>query len=194
MKSTTIGRLATTLLAVGITSVFSPAVLATDYKIDPAHSFIEFRIQHLGYSWLYGRFNTMSGEFSHDAAMVGNNTISVAIEPASVDTNHAERDKHIRSEDFLNIAKFAEASFKSTKYSGSADAGTLEGVLTMHGVSKPISIAVTKLGEGPDPWGGYRAGFIGKTTLDRKDFGIEYNLGPKSWTMEIDLGIEGIKK
>ncbi|MFQ5586527.1 MAG: YceI family protein [Thermodesulfobacteriota bacterium] len=169
-------------------------VSAAEYKIDPAHSFVEFRIKHLGYSWLYGRFNALSGEFSHDPAKPELSRISVAIDTYSVDSNHAERDKHLRSKDFLDIKKYPTATFKSTKYRGSAEEGVMEGVLTLHGVSKPIKIKVKKIGEGKDPWKGYRAGFIGTVTLTRRDFGIDYDLGPASETMEFDLGIEGIRK
>ena len=174
--------------------VFVSGAQATQYKIDASHSFVEFRIQHLGYSWLHGRFNTISGRFTHDPANPAANAIQVDIDPASVDTNHAERDKHLRNEDFLNVSKFPSASFKSTNFTGTADGGTLTGELTLHGVTKPISFKIAKMGEGKDPWGGYRAGFSAKTTLDRRDFGMQYNLGPKSWTMEIELGIEGIRE
>ena len=170
------------------------AAPGADYEIDTAHSFIEFRIQHLGYSWLYGRFNRISGEFSHDPADSSANRVSVSIDPASVDTNHAERDKHLRNPDFLDVKKYPSAGFESTKYTGDAESGTLEGMLTLHGVTKPISIDLRKIGEGKDPWGGYRAGFIGTVTLTRKDFGIGYNLGPASETMEFELSIEGIRK
>ncbi len=165
-----------------------------EYRIDPSHSFVEFRIQHLGYSWLYGRFNNISGTFSHDADAPQRNKISVEIDTASVDTNHAERDKHLRTMDFLNVQKFPKATFESTKYVGSVEEGVLHGMLTLHGVSKPIEISIKKLGEGKDPWGGYRAGFAGTVTLVRKDFGMAYDLGPKSEAMELELGIEGIRK
>lgn len=177
-----------------IVGLLSHVAVAADYEIDPAHSFVEFRIQHLGYSWLYGRFNDLSGDFSYDAEQPEASEISLEIDTASVDTNHAERDKHLRGEDFLNVEKYPTATFKTTKYSGDAEGGTLEGVLNLHGVEKPISIDIKKMGEGPDPWGGYRAGFIGTTTLARKDFGIDYDLGPASETMELELGIEGIRK
>jgi len=167
---------------------------AADYDIDTAHSFVEFRIKHLGYSWLYGRFNRFSGHFSYDADNPQASAISVSIDPASVDTNHAERDKHLRGTDFLDVTKYPDATFESTKYTGDAKSGTLEGMLTLHGVTRPISIQLEKLGEGSDPWGGYRAGFIGTTTLTRRDFGISYNLGPASESMELELGIEGIRK
>lgn len=182
------------LILVPATGFLSHVAVAADYEIDPAHSFVEFRIQHLGYSWLYGRFNDLSGDFSYDAEQPEASEINLEIDTASVDTNHAERDKHLRGEDFLDVEKYPKATFKTTQYNGDAEEGTLEGVLTLHGVEKPISIDIKKMGEGPDPWGGYRAGFIGTTTLARKDFGIDYDLGPASETMELELGIEGIRK
>lgn len=164
---------------------------AADYKIDPTHSFVEWRVQHLGFSWLYGRFNDISGTLKWDAAEPEAGAIRVDIDPASIDSNHAERDKHLRNEDFLDVSRFTEARFVSTGYEGDADGGTLRGELTMHGETRPIEIEVKRLGEGKDPWGGYRVGFVGTTTLDRRDFGIDYNLGPKGWTVELELGIEG---
>jgi polyisoprenoid-binding protein YceI len=171
-----------------------PLAQAADYAVDPAHSFVQWRIQHLGYSWLYGRFNTLSGEFSHDPDKPEASRITVQVDTASVDSNHAERDKHLRNDDFLDVGKFPKAVFKSTGYSGSAGEGTMTGELTLMGVTKPVSIKVTKLGEGKDPWGGHRAGFIGTLLLDRRDFGIDYELGPTSWTLEMELGIEGVRK
>lgn len=167
-----------------------PSAEAADYTIDPTHSFVEFRIQHLGYSWLYGRFNDIKGSFSHDDAKAAKSSFSVEIGTASVDSNHAERDKHLRSSDFLDVAKFPKAVFKSRTFDGSK----LVGALTLHGVTKEIVIDVKKVGEGKDPWGGYRAGFIGTTKLDRSDFGISYNLGPDGNVMDFDLSIEGIRK
>lgn len=192
-KETRRARLAGLVLCVALGSI-GTALPAADFAIDTAHSFVEFRIKHLGYSWLYGRFNRFSGHFSYDADNPHASAISVSIDTASVDTNHAERDKHLRGSDFLDVAKYPEATFESTKYSGDAQSGTLEGMLTLHGVTKPISIHLEKLGEGNDPWGGYRAGFVGTTTLTRRDFGISYNLGPASESMELELGIEGIRK
>lgn len=170
------------------------AATAAEYEIDPAHSFVEFRIQHLGFSWLYGRFNEMSGEFRHDPANPEASAIEVEIDTASIDTNHAERDKHLRSSDFLDVERYPKAVFRTTGYSGTAEQGTMTGELTLHGVTKPITLEVRKLGEGEDPWGGYRAGFVATTVLDRRDFGIDYDLGPAGWTMEMELGIEGVRR
>lgn len=177
-----------------LSAVLSLPLQAAEYEIDPSHSFVEFRIQHLGYSWLYGRFNSITGSFSHDPNAPQDNRISVEIDTASVDTNHAKRDTHLRNEDFLDVKKFPKATFESTKFIGSAEEGILRGTLTLHGVSKPIEIKVTKLGEGKDPWGGYRAGFVGTVKLVRRDFGMTYPLGSNSEDMELELGIEGIRK
>lgn len=170
---------------------------AADYVIDTkgAHASVNFAIQHLGYSWLTGRFNEFSGEFSYDAAKPEASKINVEINVASVDSNHAERDKHIRSKDFLNTDKHPTATFVSTGVkNASADKFDLEGNLTFNGVTKPITIAVSKVGEGKDPWGGYRAGFSGEITLKPSEFGLTYNLGPASETVKLWLNVEGIKK
>lgn len=186
------GTLAAAVFA--LSSAFSAVAPAADYQIDPAHSFVEFKIQHLGYSWMFGRFDKLAGGFSFDAAKPDASTIALDVDTTSVNTNHAERDKHLRSKDFLAVDNFAKASFKSSGYQGSADKGVLSGVLSLHGVDKPIEVAVTKVGEGKDPWGGYRAGFVGTYTMTRADFGLNYELGPASTTVELTFGIEGIKK
>lgn len=172
--------------------LFASQIYAADYKVDPAHSFVTFRLQHLGYSWTYGQFNAISGTFSYDSASPENSKISVQIDTATIDTNNAERDQAVR-ENWLDVAGFPKANFESTKYSGSGAEGVLEGTLILHGVSKPISIEVKKVGEGKDPWGNYRAGFIGTTIFTRADWGIPGNLGPKGEVMEFELGIEGIR-
>ena len=182
------------LFVVTLGSLWGALVLAAEYKVDPAHSFIEYRIKHLGYSWLYGRFNKLSGNFSHDRDKPEENSFAVEVDTATIDTRHAERDKHLRSKDFLDVKKYPKATFKSVRYSGNAEGGVLEGVLNLHGVIKTIKIEVKKVGEGKDPWGGYRAGFVGTTNLTLKDFGLTYDLGPASATMEFDLGIEGIRQ
>lgn len=194
MKRTLKARVASLFILVASIIGLPLVASAAEYKVDPKHSFVEFRIQHLGFSWLYGRFNAISGEFSYDPAVPGASELIVEIDTYSVDTNHAERDKHLRSEDFLDIKKYPTATFKSTKYTGSAEKGVMEGVLTLHGVSKTVRIDIKKLGEGADPWKGYRTGFVGTMTLRRKDFGMGYDLGPASDTMEFELGIEGIRK
>ncbi|VAW80510.1 Protein yceI precursor [hydrothermal vent metagenome] len=176
----------------------SPALApAADYILDvkDAHAFIQFRIQHLGYSWLHGRFNDFSGKFSYDEANPSAANVEVTIDTSSLDSNHAERDKHLRSDKFLDVKEFPQARFVSTGFK-EKDNGTavLTGNFTLHGVTRPISIDVEHIGNGPDPWGGYRRGFIGTTSFALADYGIKYNLGPKSREVELTLSIEGIRQ
>ncbi|WP_267894731.1 YceI family protein [Pseudoalteromonas sp. T1lg76] len=175
----------------------SGAASAADYVIDTqgAHAFVNFKIQHLGYSWLHGRFNTFSGDFSYDAQKPNESKIKVVIDTASIDSNHAERDKHLRSGDFLNVKKHPTATFTSTNIEFTdADNAKVSGEFTLNGVTKPISFDVTKVGEGKDPWGGYRAGFSGHTRFALADYGIDQDLGPASTHVEIELSIEGVRK
>ncbi|WP_415905721.1 YceI family protein [Neptuniibacter sp. QD48_55] len=170
---------------------------AADYVIDTkgAHASIQFRISHLGTSWLTGRFNTFSGEFSYDAANPAASKVNVDIDVNSFDSNHAERDKHIRGDEYLDVAKHPKASFVSSSYTPNEDgSGVMKGMLTLYGTSKEISIDVQKVGEGKDPWGGYRAGFEGTTEIQPKDFGMNYQLGPAAETVYLELHIEGIRK
>jgi polyisoprenoid-binding protein YceI len=170
---------------------------AERYVIDTegAHAFIQFRIKHLGYSWLYGRFNEFGGTFTYDPDDHSNSQVQVNIKMASLDSNHAERDKHLRGSDFLDVGKYPTATFKSSSYKETGfNKGVLEGELTLKGVTKPIKIDVERIGNGPDPWGGYRRGFEGRAEFALKDFGIDYNLGPASRTVEMMLTVEGIRQ
>eukprot|EP01093_Parvamoeba_rugata_P002351 TRINITY_DN1290_c0_g2_i4.p2 TRINITY_DN1290_c0_g2~~TRINITY_DN1290_c0_g2_i4.p2 ORF type:complete len:161 (-),score=47.85 TRINITY_DN1290_c0_g2_i4:79-561(-) len=149
------------------------AVHAADYVIDTqgAHAFVNFKIKHLGYSWLHGRFNTFDGSFSYDSANPNASQIMVNIDTKSIDSNHAERDKHLRGGDFLNVDKFPKATFKSTsiKFDEDGDEADVTGEFTLHGVTKTITFEIDKIGEGKDPWGGYRVGFEGETSLKLAD-------------------------
>lgn len=170
---------------------------AADYAIDTQgqHAFINFKISHLGFSWLYGRFNDFEGTFSWDADAPEASRISVNIDPASVDSDHAERDKHLRSGDFLDVDTYPEASFVSTGVEA-LDNGRLAvtGDLTLHGVTKEVVIDAAAVGEGDDPWGNYRAGFEGTTKIRLADFGINAQLGPKSEEVLLTLSVEGIRQ
>jgi polyisoprenoid-binding protein YceI len=185
-------------LAVSSIGIISLPALADTYEIDVkgAHASINFAVQHLGYSWLTGRFDNFSGEFTYDPKNPEASTVSVTIDTNSVNSNHAERDKHLRGEDFLNVAKFPQATFVSKKIvlDDDKDEFDIIGDLTLNGVTKSITIEVDKIGEGKDPWGGYRAGFSGETEIKMKDFNIKMDLGPASQTVKLQLEVEGIKK
>ena len=181
------------LVAAGL-AISGAAAQAADYTIDSGHSFVQFKISHVGVSWMIGTFEKVSGSFTFDSeAGPEGQSIAVEIDTASVDTNHAERDKHLRSADFLDVDEYPTATFVSTGYEGDGESGVMTGDLTLHGVTKPIAVAVKKVGEGKDPWGGYRAGFEGSVTITRKDFGMGYNLGPAAETMDLILFVEGIR-
>ncbi|MAK65704.1 MULTISPECIES: YceI family protein [unclassified Methylophaga] len=186
-----------TIFALAMSTAFILPAQAADYVIDTekAHAFIDFRIQHLGFSWMSGRFNDFEGTFNYDAENPEASKIDVKIDVASVDTNFAERDKHLR-EQFLNTAQHPEARFTSTSFEQQAD-GTLlmKGDFTLHGVTKPMTIPVEKIGEGEDPWGGYRVGFHGETSFIIEDYGIDVSkLGPSSQEVFLTLSIEGIRQ
>ncbi len=182
------------ILAAALLAISSTSLAAAEYKIDLSHSFIKFRTGHLGFSWLLGRFNKFEGTMQYDpAAGPEAQSVSLTIDTTSIDTNWAERDKHLRSPDFFNVEKFPTATFKSTGFKGDANGGTLSGDLTLLGVTKPISFEIKKIGEGDDPWGGYRAGFEGSYVMNRSDFGMTKNLGPSAEKVEIELFLEGLK-
>lgn len=187
------------LLAASLLALMGTAPLAhaADYAIDTkgAHASVNFKVKHIGFSWLTGRFNKFDGKFSYDAENPTASTIEVNIDTTSIDSNHAERDKHIRSGDFLNVSKFPTAKFVSTKVVKDDDNElNIHGNLTLHGVTKPVVIDVEKVGEGKDPWGGYRVGFEGSTTISMREFGIEHKLGDLADTVELELHVEGIRK
>ena len=170
---------------------------AADYVIDTAnhHAFIQFKISHLGFSFVLGRFDRWNGSFSYDEKRPDASKVAVTIDMSSIDTNNALRDKHLRSAEFFEVDKYPQARFVSTSFHelGNGKA-LLKGNLTLHGVTRPVTIDVTELGHGPDPWGGYRRGFTGTTTLTLKDYNIDFNLGPTARTAELFLSLEGIRK
>ena len=188
-------------LAIGTALLTAGQAMAADYTIDKEgqHAFVDFSISHLGYSYINGTFKDWQGTFSWDAAKPEDTKIDVTLKTASVFTNHAERDKHVSSKDFLDVEKYPEATFKSTsvKTTGKNDEGKLTadvtGDLTLHGTTKPVVIKAVFNGEGKDPWGGYRAGFSGTTTINRQDFGKMMDLGPASNELTLTFTFEGVR-
>lgn len=169
---------------------------AADYKIDKEgqHAFIQFRIQHLGYSWLYGTFKDFDGRFTFDEKNPAADKVDVTINTSSIDTNHAERDKHLRSADFLNTSKNPQATFKSTDVKKEGNELKITGDLTLNGVTKPVTLEAKMLGEGKDPWGGYRAGFEAEGEIALKDFNITKDLGPASQKVQLMISVEGVRQ
>lgn len=185
------------LIVMASAMLASTAASAADYVIDAknAHASINFRVKHLGFSWLTGRFNTFSGTFSFDEDAPEKSKVSVEIDTASVDSNHGERDNHLRGEDFLAVEEFPKATFESTKVELDGDGkAKITGNLTLRGVTKEVVIDAEHIGGGEDPWRGYRDGFAGTTSFELADFEIPKDLGPAAKTVELQLHIEGIRQ
>jgi len=176
-----------------------PAQAAENYAFDikGQHAFIQFKVKHLGYSWLIGNFNTFNGAYVYDQAHPEKSSVSVEINVASVDSNHAERDKHLRSADFFDVAQFPKASFTSTSFEDKGNGkGVLKGTFTLHGVTKNITFDISQVGAGKDPWGGFRRGFEGKTTLHLSDYNMLKSsmLGAVAENVELFFSIEGVRQ
>lgn len=185
------------LVLVFMLFIHSPMLMAEDYLIDTkdSHASINFKIPHLGYSWLVGRFDEFSGSFSYDEKDPSTTKVEVIVEIKSVDSNHAERDKHLRGKDLLYAKKYPRAEFVSTSVeSRGGDRFVLKGDLTLRGVTRKIEIDVVMIGAGPDPWGGFRRGFSGVTQIDLEDYGILKDLGPASKSVDLLLHVEGIRQ
>lgn len=190
------------LLASAVSMSLVGAVQASEhsgtYAFDKkgAHQFVTFKISHLGYSWLYGRFNDFDGQFVYDAENPENSSVEVTIDTRSVDSNHAERDKHLRAEDFLYVEEYPKATFKSTRIvlDEDGDEADIIGDFTLRGVTREITLEAELLGHGEDPWGGYRMGFEAETELKLADFGIPMDLGKASETVHIEISVEGIRQ
>ncbi len=148
---------------------------ATRWKVDGAHTTVSFSVSHL-FTSVRGRFDRFEGSVEFNPAKPEATVVRGTIEAASINTNNAKRDKHLRSGDFFDVEKYPTLSFESTgvkKVNGNK--GELEGKLTVHGVTRPVVIEVEYLGQGSDPWGNVRAGFSMKLTIDRKDYGLNWN-------------------
>ena len=172
---------------------------AENYIIDTegTHAFIQFKIKHLGFSWLHGQFNTFSGSFSYDESNSTYSKIEVEIDTVSLDSNHAKRDKHLRSDAYLDVKKFPKSTFVSTSFEELGDGkALLKGDFTLLGITKNITIDVEHIGHGLDPWGGYRRGFIGATSIKPAEYGLKDmdKLGPHSEELFLVLSIEGIRQ
>ncbi len=178
----------------------SLSLLAADtYTIDKAHSDVSFRIRHFA-SKVRGRFTDFSGAIEADTAKPETSSVAFTIKAASIDTNNADRDNHLRTEDFFHVAKNPEITFKSSKITPTGkDTFNVTGTLTMRGVSKEITIPVAYLGSVKDPGGNERASFELSTTLNRKDYGINWNKALDVGMMlgddvEVTISLETVKK
>jgi polyisoprenoid-binding protein YceI len=171
------------------------------WKIDTAHSAIHFSVRHMVVSRTRGRFTRWSGQIEFDPDQPLKSRVEVSIDPDSIDTADPQRDAHLRSADFFEVAKHPQASFRSTQIEDlGGDRYRVLGDLTVHGVSQPVILDAVFEGSARDPWGGERAGFSASASIDRREFGLGWNklletggvlVGEK---VELQLEIEAVKQ
>jgi polyisoprenoid-binding protein YceI len=154
---------------------------ADTYTIDKSHSSIQFSIKHLVISKVRGGFNEFSGTIQYDEADMTKSSVEVLIQSASIDTRDEKRDAHLKSPDFFDTEKYPEITFKSKAIKKADDGYILFGDLTMHGVTKEVSIPFTFSGMITDPWGKSRLGASGELEINRQDYGV-------SWSQKLDGG------
>ncbi|MGH4009765.1 MAG: YceI family protein [Pseudonocardiaceae bacterium] len=152
-----------------------PGHIAGTWDIDATHSDVSFSVRHLMVSKVRGRFNSVSGRLVTGADLL-DSSVAAEIDVNSFDTGHAQRDEHIRSADFLHVAQYPTMTYRSTGVRRDADDIVVDGELTLHGVTRQVSLALEAIGFGPDPYGGTRVGISAITKINRKDFGIDTEL------------------
>jgi polyisoprenoid-binding protein YceI len=157
-------------------TVTAPATITGDYDIDPAHSRVGFAAKHAMVSKVRGSFTDYTAEIHIDEADVSKSTARVEIDAASIDTGNQMRDDHVRNNDFLDVPNHPTITFVSTSAERKDDDEyVLIGDLTIRGVTKPVAIRFEQTGAVVDPWGNFRVGFEGKTTINRNDWGVSFN-------------------
>ncbi|HVY11515.1 MAG TPA: YceI family protein [Mycobacteriales bacterium] len=151
--------------------------LTGDYDVDPAHSRVGFAAKHAMVTTVRGHFADFTSELHLDDEHVENSTARIEIRTASLDTGNAQRDEHVRNSDFLDVENFPTITFVSTQVEQTGeDTYAVTGDLTVKDVTKPVTVAFEKTGAADDPWGNFRVGFEGGTVINRKDFGVNWNV------------------
>jgi len=151
------------------------AVGSTTWKIDPAHTTVEFSAKHLMITTVKGRFSDVEGEIVISDADPSKSSVSATLKSASIDTRTSQRDDHLRSADFLDAANYPEITFRSTRITGDKSEFKVTGNLTIRGVTREVTLETTNEGSTKDPWGGDRIAFSATTKIDRRDFGLTWN-------------------
>ncbi len=150
--------------------------LTGDYTLDLAHTRIGFAARHAMVTKVRGQFNEFSGSAFLDAETPENSKVEITIKAASIDTRNADRDAHLRSNDFFAMDEYPEITFRSTRVEQTSNSNyDVTGDLTIRGVTRPVTVNFELNGGAQDPWGNFRVGFEGQTTINRKDWGVNWN-------------------
>jgi polyisoprenoid-binding protein YceI len=170
------------------------------YEIDPVHSSVMFKVRHL-FTKVAGRFDDFSGILRWDPEDPTKSSVEVTIQAASIDTDNEKRDEHLKSKDFLAVQEYPTITFRSTKVEKVGENRfEVTGDLTIHGVTKPVTLEVEAMGFGPGPMGKYRGGFTATTKIDRTEFGVSWNMAVEGGGLvlgkqvEITLDIEVVRQ
>lgn len=181
--------------------ILPASVLASDYKIDPDHTKVSFKVRHLGISWVPGNFSKVDGSFNFDPQNIKAAKAEAKIEIGSINTENKKRDDHLKSDDFFDASKFPEMTFVSKEIKDvEGDKFKVVGDLTIHGVTKSVVLDAEYTGEAKDPWGNERAAFSATTKVNRKDFGLQWNKVLETGALLvgedvlITIDVEGVKK
>lgn len=161
------------------------------YDVDPGHSAVIFRVGHFGAGVVYGRFRTLSGEFTIDKKAA---KVKIVVDAGSVYTADKKRDQHIASPDFLNAKQFPKITFESTKVHRTGKTYLVNGKLTLHGVTKPVKVKMKHLGSGKGMRGELRVGFEGSFTIKRGDYGITKMKGAVGESIRMTIAVEGVRR
>jgi polyisoprenoid-binding protein YceI len=181
-------------LLMAMMAAMAVSAMAETFKVDPVHTSIVFRIGHLGVSSVYGHFNGASGSVEYDPAAPEKAKFDVQVEAKSVDTNMPQRDDHLRGRDFFDAEKFPTIRFSSTAVKPSADKSLeLTGDLTLHGVTKRITVTMTWGGVATDPRGSVRTGFSTQFTIRRSEFGMNNGIPMVGDEVKMMVEIEAVK-
>lgn len=186
-------------LALGLTLLPGLSLAAQKYEIDPQHTQVTFRVQHMMISKVNGHFDKFAGTIEYEKGNPKAWGTEAKIDAASINTDIDARDKHLRSAEFLEVEKFPQIAFKSTRVvAGKGDGAKLYGDLTIHGVTKPVILALEIGGTAKDPWGNQRLGATATTKISRKDFGLTWNKAVEAGgvmvgdELEIALDVEAV--
>jgi len=160
---------------IDMTTATALSALTGTYAIDPTHTRIGFVARHAMVTKVRGAFNEFAGTAHIDGDDLGRSSVELTIQVASIDTRNADRDGHLRSNDFLALDEYPEIVFRSTGVTPTDDGVDITGDLTIKGVTKSVTVPFTFEGQATDPFGNERVGFEGTTTINRKDYGLTWN-------------------